>query len=355
MNISSALSLHIKGILILMMVVHHVLGFPYQMSFFAEGMIPVFPASLEQFAGTLGKVCVPIYLMLSGYGFSARGRTDFRYYLDKTSRTFGVFWFYFAIFVPIGLIWFRDVRFFYAEGYRYRADALQILGDAFAVTNRFNDTWWFLRSYLVLTLAGGILVRVAHRSPPLLAAGSAALFALSMRLFPDPSHAPQDALLGVLFWQFPFVLGILLERHAAGRVSPFRTPGDLGAAFVVSLVALSGALLHLRMTWQIWASLPVLLAMAAVLPRLRRLQGVLAFLGRHNQPIWLVHAFFCYYYWQPQMLLVRHSLLVVAFVFLASLATSIACEPLRNGIGRFLAARITWLSSPRGAARSVNS
>lgn len=343
MKISPTTSVKLKGIAILMMVAHHVLGFPYQMHFFSPSMVTTIHPMLEQLIGTFGKVCVPMYLMLSGYGFGAQGRTSLSYYADKVVRILAAYWFYFAIFVPIGLVWYSDVPFFFGDGLRYDPSPSRILLDAFVITHRYNEAWWFLQPYLILTLLSGILVRGMARHPGLTLIGSTLLFGFSLRLFPDSSHMPQGSVYGVLFWQFPFVFGLFLQK--LGDLGWRRLDSRLNriALIVYLAVAFIGLGHHLRMTWQIWICAPFLLLAIKALEWFPQTDRAWVLFGRNSLPIWLVHAFLCYYYWQPQFTALRYSFLVFAAVFAASLGVSMAGEKARALITAWLWSRVPFL------------
>ncbi len=90
----------VKGIAVLMMLVHHLWGFPARVPdlTLADWQIQI---------GEAGKMCVAIFLFLSGYGLTIINRNKTISYADitdKIKRTYLLSWKIFFIFIPIGLI-----------------------------------------------------------------------------------------------------------------------------------------------------------------------------------------------------------------------------------------------------------
>ena len=131
----------VKGIAVLMMILHHIWGFPEK--------IPELPLShLEVQIGAACKICVSIFMFLSGYGL---------YYTFKKKETIRVwhrvwnvykrFWQVFLIFVPVGFL-FLSKPFAVQE----------FLANLFCLKFSYNQECWFLGTYIELLLVLSVML-----------------------------------------------------------------------------------------------------------------------------------------------------------------------------------------------------
>ena len=149
----------VKGMAVLMMIMHHLWGFPEK--------IPALPLSnLEVQLGAAGKICVSIFMFISGYGL---------YYTFKQKGTIQVwhrvwnvykrFWQVFFIFVPIGFL-FLSKPF----------GILEFLQNLFCLKFSYNHEWWFLGTYIeFLFVLPVVLLADQKKFFPFLVVGSAVL------------------------------------------------------------------------------------------------------------------------------------------------------------------------------------
>ena len=330
MKISRSDTEYLKGIAILLMLGHHLFAFPERIlspSFF----IPL-PGGLniEGLAGSFGKICVGVFLFLSGYGFAVSGLKGFRYYAEKVWRFLQVYWFYFAIFIPIGLVFFNHVTFFNSTTPRYEADPMLFILNASALTFSYNEEWWFVQPYLLLVLSAPLTLRLAKK-PPVLIALSAALYNFAWILEWKGLNTPYISAVWIFRWQLPFVIGVLaavwsarieaaLERMR--RTSPVIIPvaAGTGTAFLWNRLHVTGLIL----------ATPLFLILCLELKRwMRGGWRLFTFTGGYSFPIWLTHSFFCYYYWQKAVYWPKYSPLVFLNLAVMSLAVCMAAEKLR--------------------------
>lgn len=86
MDISINKSNYLKGIAIILMLIHHLFAYPIRIS----PDIPVYhivnSVDLEMYLGLFGKICVSMFLFLSGYGFSLKKKSVVSLYLGKAEK-----------------------------------------------------------------------------------------------------------------------------------------------------------------------------------------------------------------------------------------------------------------------------
>lgn len=136
----------IKGVAVLMMILHHVWGFPEK--------IPDLPLShLEVKIGAAGKICVSIFMFLSGYGlYYTFGKKGTIRVWNRVCNIYKRFWQVFLIFVPVGFIFLS------------KPFALQeFLANLFCLEFSYNHEWWFLGTYRELLLVLPIVLLVHQK------------------------------------------------------------------------------------------------------------------------------------------------------------------------------------------------
>ncbi|MGE5387001.1 MAG: acyltransferase family protein [Betaproteobacteria bacterium] len=319
---------YLKGIAILLMLAHHLFGFPERILPPAE-LIPLSRHwALEVQFGIFAKICVPMFMFLAGYGFSRRANISAGYVFDKLGRLFGTYWFYFALFIPVGMAFFPDVRDASGIGQRFSTDPVTILANLFAISDSYNNEWWFLQTYALLLIALPAIARLG-RQPWLLMLLSVAA-ALAPLVVVPASGLPRFDIGSrqFLIWQFPFVLGFLFERMIGKQATAWRhplfiLPALAATLLLVKFLGLYGGIL----ATPIFAAL--CLTARTVFPALSQ---PFMRLGDHSLPMWLIHTFFCYYFFQGLVFLPRYSIAVFIVFVAMTYGSAYGLERLRLGL-----------------------
>lgn len=322
-------TLYLKGIAILLMLAHHLFAFPERILPPAE-LVPVTQAvPLEYHLGVLAKICVPVFMFLAGYGFSRRADFSASYVFDKLGRLFGTYWFYFALFIPLGIAFFPEVPDAAGTGQRFSPETGTFLCNLFALCSTYNNEWWFIQPYALLLIALPALGALSKRPWMLLLVSAGGLLAGALFKPSSPWPLLDAAVRQFLIWQFPFVAGFLMRdavlQWIARRVPQMlRLPlAALVAAALLKLLGLYGAIL----------------AAPFILYLCHRLGATLHFtwrpmtaLGRMSLPMWLIHTFFCYHFLQPVVFAPRYSVAVFAFFVGLTFAAAVVLERLRGAL-----------------------
>lgn len=174
-----------RGGAILLMVFLHVLGFPERWPPDAH-VLSVFPflfggLPLEVIVAKAGKVCVSMFLFVSGYGMAISG-PDGATWRTVVRRAYGflkVYWLVFAAFVPLAFAMYSFQGLggsLFAQEYggeaRYAMHPLDVIRSVAGFSNRYNAEWWFVGMYLCLLALWPVLFRLISRgqgawpSPP---------------------------------------------------------------------------------------------------------------------------------------------------------------------------------------------
>lgn len=298
-----------KGIAIVAMLCHHVYSCQPE-------WVVAYPYWLTML-GILGKVCVAIFLFCSGYGLAtqykrilnntplvkAKIHKTIIFILKRFVKFYSAYWFVFLIFVPLTIFFFdRPLSAAYGENVnvlkRLFFDILGVQG-----FQSYNITWWFNKLIILFYLLFPIFFIAIKKTKWV---GLLCCFIL-MRL---ANNLGVVNYYDILFWQFPFVLGIgwVLYQEQIAKCSNWINK-HIGLITVVAVISLLIGILQ-----RLYNIIPfgnitgarfdgflcLLLALCVVLifRRMKYTYIVLSFLGKHSINIYLIHTFFNYY-WEP--------------------------------------------------------
>ncbi|MBY6003753.1 acyltransferase [Salipiger bermudensis] len=327
MTITLHQALILKGLAVLLMFAHHLFGLPTLIHPPAAYVSTVPGLPLDYMIGRYGKVCVALFLLLTGYGLAASGAVDRAATLRRVRRFFMAYWVYFALLIGIGAVFFGDVMT--GRGPRFSVEPVRLVTNALALRHDYAYEWWFAEVYLLLLLLSPFLVPLGRRPGALLAScllafvAGAALDVAGLRL---PVLTPAN----LLIWQLPFVFGVVLATQDLPRMRAALTPLRAAILLVAGTVAVELAAPKAMTPWLI-LSCPASLILLHRLIGLRRAPtAALAFIGQRALPLWLVHPFLCYYFAQPLVYAPRWAPLVFLWLLILTLAIVLPVEALRS-------------------------
>ena len=287
-----------KGWAILLMLTHHLFGFGERIPHESPLHEIIFHGyNLDFVIGQgFGKICVAMFLFLSGYGLATKTvhpRELPRQMAKRLSGFYLMFWVNLLIWVPL-CFWFSPDTTINAG--RFTFGLKKVLDNIILSEPSFSGEWWFGRVYL-LTLAIVwplliIILRYWSLCWPFTI--SALLCGLSPLLHTDYRVGE------FLFWQFAFVVGFSVCRMRDVLPWPVVNSATNRGSHVILLVITLGAVFGLRrpLGFQAdWLFAPVVIWLLAQLTGFISVKGrrLLDWLGRYSGHMWLNHTFFIYY------------------------------------------------------------
>ncbi|MED4207625.1 acyltransferase, partial [Neobacillus mesonae] len=217
---SKNMTLIAKGLAILLMVYHHLFAFPdrikdvdYSPIFFIDHQ------PLDELIGQFGKLCVAIFLFLSGFGlyksYESKGYFTFRVAAKRAFHFIKIFWIIFLLFIPIGL-------FFFNEDTRYVWDSKEFLYNFFALVYTYNGEWWFVSLYVEFLLIFPLLMKLIKKNPILVCYLTFVVFFLAAFFQNAADYFSNHELVQIFFhhlgvdttWLVVFVTGIYFAKYA---------------------------------------------------------------------------------------------------------------------------------------------
>lgn len=321
-----------KAAAVVLLLIHHLyMGV-------APAPIDLIHGYLPLTVATLSKVCVAMFVVLSGYGLSVsyerRKDTPARFTLRHVLGLLRPYWFIWALFVVLG-VFFARPEFspwaVYGAGVRGFANALS---EFFALrplfgTPTYNQTWWYMEAALVLYLAFPLLYAGVKRVPYIVLPLAAVPLALYYFLGNNVWDTCRE-----IYWVFPFAAGIFLAQRDlftrfAGLAGKKLWLGVLltGAAVLGTALARS----QVGLALDTFFAVALLLFLRCTLSLVPRLNTALAWVGRHSGNIFMLHSFiYCYFTSQRLFARLLNSADLIS-VFLALpllLILSLACSEL---------------------------
>ena len=254
---------------------------------------------------TLAKVCVAVFVMLSGYGlsvsFERRGeRNPVRFTVDHTLKLMWNYWLVYVIFT-LGGVFFSRPEFspqaMYGTGLH---GAWQALVEFLALrpllgTASYNQTWWYMEAALALYVTFPLMYKAVKKVPWLVLPVTAVPLALYYFYGNNVWDTCRE-----IYWFFPFAVGVFLAQR--GLLDKFAglLKGGRGWAVTAAVTVAFLLFAYIRsligLAFDTFFALSLLLFLRAPLCRIPVLSGAAAYVGSRSGDVFLVHSFLYGYY-----------------------------------------------------------
>ena len=158
----------IKGIAIVWMIAHHLFMFPDRvMGGNLKSFFTFFDQGGATYLGQFGNICVSIFFFCSGYGIYLGCKNKKIDLLDKLKKLYCSYWKVFLIFIPIAFIFFSKQPIYcvdesicsrYAE-FKWDSFIKNMLG----FDSSYNSEWWFFKSYVFALITVPVIMKLVNR------------------------------------------------------------------------------------------------------------------------------------------------------------------------------------------------
>ena len=325
----------IKGVAICLMLWHHL--FPNALYYGRSSMV--------LFMVAVGKVCVSLFLLVSGYGVACQYSKLITYSKSLKERFFATikfiakryvkfytgYWIIFLIFVLFGC----EVIGVSLES-RYETDNVMfpLVVDFFGLMgyHSYNITWWFNRTILLLYFVFPILYLLIRKIPYI---SLALCFALC--LFPIPIAFVNE----MTIWMFPFFMGIfwamkIPQRYTISNKRKYWLLLPIVLILCCVLVYFRQNRLIPYFTGITVDGLLALVVSFIVIILIRDLPVVnvaFSFLGKQSANVYMVHTFL-FSYWFPQFIYApKYAILIFLLLLSCSICISMILELIKEKSG----------------------
>lgn len=298
-----------KASAVVWMCMHHLFAFPDRFPA-GVGYAALLPWNLENALGHVGRVCVAMFVCLSGFGTYLaleKAENPWKTARRKIGGLYQKFWAVFLVFIPVALL-LRDPQ--------VKLNFWDLAANFTALHTDFNGEWWFLPPFLVLTALSPLLVGLMRKTKRDWMWWIAVL--LGQLLLPEfqyESKSISATLYNALVFLPGFWLGCLMARERLfdwwlNHIGPWTSLGITAGCVGLRIFAGQGVDVLLA---------PVLCAASAGFARgVPLLRKVKAEIGSVSTEIWLTHSFFCYHFVPEIVFAPRYSVLVLLWLLAMS-------------------------------------
>lgn len=339
--ISITHSKELYGIAILLMICHHMFGFPERINgtyitFFMHKGTPV----ITILAGGC-KLCVAMYAFLSGYGMITKiGTTNpiavikkgYQVIFQHLKKFYMVYWLIFAIFIGYGFLTGR--RAFQAKEFFYN-----LLG----IAHSYNGEWWYVWQYVRMLLLFPLFACVIVCFSEKIKKGRYVLW-LALVLLLEVAAVLTS--LKTPFWVYTFCFfnGMIIS-YGKVDVCLYRMAAHPATAVLIGTV-LSCAVFLARLTIAGGGQYEFIVGPLFIYGCLLILQGkwlvsinrLLNEIGKYSVYMWLIHTFFIYYYFQKIVFAFKYAFIIYIATVIILVFTSILIDYISDWVNR----KILW-------------
>ena len=279
----------------------------------------------------LAKVCVGIYVILSGYGLAEsikHKKLDITsFFKRRLVKLYMNYWLIALIFIPIGTLFMgRTLESVFGE-YAYFKLLIQMLGLHMytSVSYGYNATWWFMSLIIVLYAIFPFVFLLTKKFKFWFLAFCAVLLFVPIPLVND--------------WIFPFAVGVYLSQND-GFVRMFAWLQKQGTLRFAVLLALTIFVAWYRQNGYLFDSIRadtvfgilLILWTTELILVSSRAKKALEFIGVHSFNIFLFHTFIYYYYFPNFIYSFQNPLLIFAVLLGTCLVISVGIEAFKKKI-----------------------
>lgn len=284
-----------KGVAVLLLLWHHLFyNNPKNYGKFIS-VLNINNVPVESVIADLCKVCVAVFLLLSGYGLyrsyqnfcnetivnnRINVKKDCKFVWNHWIKMMSGYWFIYIIFVPMGLLFGRSFLAYYGlNPIYYLTDFLGISYLFFGYNTIFNVTWWFMSVIIVLYIIFPLLYKLLIWQSGI---------ALSLSILFMFVNIP--FLHGVNYWFAPFIFGMYISKYnlfarilnlcdtALKRVS-------LSILLIVVSLCIRVTFLQNKVYFDAFFAFAIILFSYMVLSSIPKLSKCFEILGKHSANI----------------------------------------------------------------------
>lgn len=308
----------LKGLALLLLLAHHL--FYIQNGLFDD--IHLYgDRYIVQQIGWWCKVCVAIFVFLSGYGLMVKATKDrgvpsvWHFYWHRFVKLLMNYWFIWLLFVPVSVLVFGRT---FADAYGEHIVPKLIL-DLLGVLNcvglyGYNPTWWFYSCIIILYLSFPLLYKVMDRLPLM-------VVPLVISIYFIPFYTVYS----VKIYFASFVAGMAMCRYGSVCESL------KSYWWIVLFVVLAIERFFSSDIYLLDASITLSLVISYKIINVPSfLSKVFSFLGKHSMNIFLFHTFIYYYWFREYIYITRNPLIIFISLLCACVVLSIFIEQLKR-------------------------
>lgn len=313
-----------KGIAMCLMIIHHLFWNVNNMG------VNIYWQDLVQKIGILGKVCVPIFLILSGYGLGISTNAGFNvknFYKKHLTKLYFNYWITITISFLVGIIFFRGKAYDLLGNTAILKIIINYTGLQYLNGYMgYNSSWWFITAIVMLYLLFPLIHVMIKKTNVIFI-----LFSFIL-LFPSALSFEFYNLKWVTFNFFPFIVGVFLaEVNFFESIEKLNAPrAKLYILFmIIGLYAFFiPTRLRYGMTFEGYAldnlfAILIIIFNFLYLNKIKYLNSFFILIGKYSMDMFLIHGFVVTLYTAEITYSLKNPIIMFIFVLIVSLFISI--------------------------------
>lgn len=334
--LSKSETLQLKGSAILIMVLLHLFNRPD----YVDKCTIVIDFMGEPFVSQLAKfveICVPLYLFLSGYGLFLQFQKWHNVFpIKRILKLYFIFWTCFIIFIPIGCFLLPE---------QYPGNWRIFIENFTAWKTSYNWEWWFIFPYILLLLVSNTLLKYVLRwnlfTSFLVSSVVYIVAYLAISIY-KPILVEHFALFNIfefLRMVCSFMWGAIFAKYELfAKIKSYIKLDTVWTNFLMVFILVLAFILRAMIPIHA-ASVFFMVIFACCFYMIKKslnLENFFILMGKHSTNIWLVHTFFCYYYFHDFIYGLKYPVLI----YITTLGLSFIASLLINKVYRLLFERL---------------
>lgn len=273
---------------------------------------------------------VPFFIILSGYGLYAASLKVDKNRWKRIWNLLGHYWLILILVVAIGHV---------LNPSSYPGSLLTFIKNLTAFHTTYNGEWWFLFPYLLLAISSPWIFKICNNFKWYYVLGfTYVLYLVScycISKYGDAYLYNNMAIYHPILYislVFNFCLGAEACKNDWLKPTNNKFIHYFAWALLLLICAIrctmaSGAFHNLFVYGFIWLFIQV--------KGYKPLQNCLAHIGKHSMNMWLVHSFFCYYFFHDWIYGFKYPILIYMILISVSYSTSVAVNFIYQKINDF--------------------
>lgn len=335
--ISKSETLQLKGSAILIMVLLHLFNRPNYVEKCTIGISFMGEPLVSQMAKFV-EICVPLYLFLSGYGLFLQFLKNHTIFPKKRIlKLYLIFWTCFMIFIPFGCVFAPE---------QYPGNWNIFIENFTAWKTSYNWEWWFIFPYILLLLVSNTLLNCIFRWNFITSfLFSCVIYVVSYLVISLYKPFLQEYY--VLFNIFEalrmvcsFMWGALFAKYDLFTKLKYMIKlNTLWTSTIMILILILSFIIRAMIPIHA-ASVFFMIVFACcfyMIKKNRNVEKLLMLMGKHSTNIWLVHTFFCYYYFHDFIYGLKYPVLI----YIVTLGLSFLSSVIINKVYHFIFGKVS--------------
>lgn len=313
----------LKGFALILLLVHHLFYIDrglYDSVYIADH-------NVVQIIGQWSKVCVAIFVFLSGYGLMYKTQQSGgigalkRFYWHRFTKLFLNYWFIWLIFVPIGVFVF-DRTFQDAYG-NYLP--IKLFLDFFGLINVFgklgyNATWWFYSCIIFLYALFPLLYKYYNKDTLF-----TTLVVAVICFMPTPLFYSAKLYMGT------FYMGMIYSDSCCTNTPPHSKSTKIMLLTIMVIASIDRLFTKESILFDTFLVLSMVLAYKNMHIS-NIVKDIFVFLGKHSMNIFLFHTFIFSHWFRDEIYASRNPLVIFISLLVSCVIISIFLEYLKRVI-----------------------